>query len=457
MYQVKQHAAEWEKRANIKFDWVASGEADIRISFSVDKSCWSYIGTGSKHISDCQASMNMSIPDETDPVTTRVIVLHELGHAIGFVHSFPPTITDAVWDKPKLYAYYAEKLKWTNVAVDRRILRKTSLEDTKYWGFDENSIMQYWLPTPFTSGFMLSLNTKMSKRDILMANEVYPHHYAVGSVDLSVAILPTYQGSRKTYTALSEIDSPMTSATFIGLNKLRSTNIGRILCGWVRTVVQRHDKPSPSIKAESSLWGNKNITMDPLVIGASWLRLDNTAFSSVQYGTFCTSTMLSCQRFITDCQHGFHTVITLKQSFHTPPTIFVGFTGIDIFPYLQVQVFASKITTRNFTLTIVQTTPNDRQLNGPEVQWIAIASDDLCLSAGKFVGSAKEGFKGKVELDRPMKNPKVFTAISKIVTKSADTDIQLTTSNIESQQLRWEFTGNRWDTEVEANYLVIDL
>ena len=463
MCQVKQYATEWERLANIKFDWVTSGEADIRISFSADNTCWSYIGSGSKRISDCQASMNMSISDEIDPVTIRVVVLHELGHAIGFVHEFPSTIAEAVWDRPKVYAYYAEKLKWSHVAVNRRVLSKTALEDADYRGFDEDSIMQYWLPGSFTNGgFTLSSNVNISDKDELVAREAYPDSNlcAVGSVDLSVKISRSHQSYGKTDEALYVLVSPvsMASATLIGLNKLgvENTDDRAYISGWIKAVAL--DGPSSSIKMESSLWVINNRELPPLSVGVSWLRLNDCSF--IQHGTFHTSTVSVLRQSFTDYQSVVRTRITFRQTFLTSPKIFVGFTGIDILPHrVQVQAFTSEVDLNGFTLNVVQLDPSERPY-GAQVQWIAFASNHPWLSAGKFIGNFKEGFKGVVEFDRSFKkNPKVFTAISRaIVVNYSHKMIQLDVGNIEPHRMKWEFTSiGNWETEFEANYLAIDL
>jgi Astacin (Peptidase family M12A) len=95
--QVKQCAADFVP--SIQFKWIDANEADIRISFDIDDTCWSFVGTGSKSIPTSQASTNMAISDTTNKAIARSVILHELGHAIGLVHEFQYSASGIPWDK----------------------------------------------------------------------------------------------------------------------------------------------------------------------------------------------------------------------------------------------------------------------------------------------------------------------------------------------------------------------
>jgi hypothetical protein len=81
--EVRAAAAEWSRYANIDFEEVESGDAEIRCQFydvSGDDGSWSHIGTDANSLEQEEATMNIGWPDDYRRS------LHELGHALGLIH-----------------------------------------------------------------------------------------------------------------------------------------------------------------------------------------------------------------------------------------------------------------------------------------------------------------------------------------------------------------------------------
>jgi serralysin len=85
--RVKNVALVWTTIANIKFDFVQEGNADIRIAFQEGRGSWSYLGTVARQIDETEPTMNYRwLTDDSTDDAVRRVVLHEFGHALGLIH-----------------------------------------------------------------------------------------------------------------------------------------------------------------------------------------------------------------------------------------------------------------------------------------------------------------------------------------------------------------------------------
>ena len=121
--------------------------------------------------------MNLVINEYTTDVHVRqVMLLHELGHAIGFVHEHSSPASNIKWDKEKVYALYARTFGWSKELVKANVFTKYDGTQTQFSHFDPDSIMLYHIPEGLTEDRWSSkLNTELSATDKEYAAKWYPY------------------------------------------------------------------------------------------------------------------------------------------------------------------------------------------------------------------------------------------------------------------------------------------
>jgi len=79
---------EWEKYANVRFYYVDSQDAIIRITLNSHDGSWSYIGRDIVTVKPPDPTMNLGWIEDTEDISEvdRGVVLHEFGHALGLGH-----------------------------------------------------------------------------------------------------------------------------------------------------------------------------------------------------------------------------------------------------------------------------------------------------------------------------------------------------------------------------------
>ncbi|MDZ4619187.1 M12 family metallopeptidase [Bacillus cereus] len=185
--KVKEHAMEWTKHANIHFDFIQDGNAEIRISFK-HKGSWSYVGTDclNPNLSQNDATMNYGwfTLDTKDEEYSRT-VLHEFGHALGLHHEQMRPDSGIPWDKEAVYQDYMKcdirnvDPCWTKEEVDQNVFELLDLTLMNYSRYDKDSIMQYPIPDRHTIGdFEIGFNRQLSPLDKEFIGKFYPFNPA---------------------------------------------------------------------------------------------------------------------------------------------------------------------------------------------------------------------------------------------------------------------------------------
>ena len=181
-------AKEWEAVANLTLDFVTSGPSEIRVSFAEKGFSWSDVGTDALTIAKTQATVNFGwLEPSTELREYQRVVRHEFGHALGMIHEHqnPAAQGQIPWDKPKVYAYYAQQ-GWTKDDVDSNIFEVYAEDSTNHTSFDSTSIMEYAIPDSLTIGsYAVGWNTALSQTDIDFMRRQYPKG-SQGTVEIAV-------------------------------------------------------------------------------------------------------------------------------------------------------------------------------------------------------------------------------------------------------------------------------
>ncbi|KAH7131278.1 hypothetical protein EDB81DRAFT_696618 [Dactylonectria macrodidyma] len=179
---LRQYANIWTQYANIKFQFVDSGPAEIRINVDKgfpggDSGFWSHLGTNSLTVPADRQTMNFAgFNDQTSENTFSRIVLHEFGHALGCHHEHQSPNAKIQWNEP----YVIEEMKkqdppWTPKQTRFNIFDWYSEEVVDATPLDGKSIMSYWVPAEWTlNRFTMDHNTQLSETDKSFIAKMYP-------------------------------------------------------------------------------------------------------------------------------------------------------------------------------------------------------------------------------------------------------------------------------------------
>jgi hypothetical protein len=179
--KVESIAHQWEQHANIKFKFVSSGDAEIRISFAADPGSWSAVGRDALNVAYFpahQPTMNYGwLKEDTDDAEYSRVVLHEFGHALGCIHEHQTPTFDRKWNRQAVLKYFQGPPNfWNAQQIDHNVLQKYSPTGVSATKFDPKSIMLYAFDAAlFADGLgPTNSNTKPSATDLKMIKQMYP-------------------------------------------------------------------------------------------------------------------------------------------------------------------------------------------------------------------------------------------------------------------------------------------
>lgn len=178
--KVEDKAHIWEQYANIKFKFIETGPAEVRISFSADPGSWSAVGTdalNSTYFPLHQPTMNYGwLKDDTDDTEYNRVVVHEFGHALGAIHEHQSPVAKLKWNTDEVYRVFSGPPNfWSREDIDHNILERYSRTQMNWTAFDEKSIMLYSFPgSLFKNGKGTAENTDLSENDKEFMGTMYP-------------------------------------------------------------------------------------------------------------------------------------------------------------------------------------------------------------------------------------------------------------------------------------------
>jgi hypothetical protein len=174
-------AHQWERHANIKFKFVASGPAEIRIALNKNDGSWSAVGRDAlitAYFPLHQPTMNYGWLDETTPDDEfSRTVLHEFGHALGCIHEHQGPKFTRVWNRAAVLRYFSGPPNyWTPEDIEHNVLSKYSPKGMIFSKYDPKSIMLYEFDAALFSDGLgpTNNNTQLSATDISMIRSLYP-------------------------------------------------------------------------------------------------------------------------------------------------------------------------------------------------------------------------------------------------------------------------------------------
>lgn len=176
--KVKAVAQEWIRDANLTFQFVDQGDAELRISFQ-EEGAWSFRGTDCLGVPQNQPTMNYGwLTAETDPAEIRALVLREFGHALGLVNEHQNPNANLPWDTKAVYAAMRGAPNfWDKSQVDFQILHKYESDELPdYRAYDPTSIMMMPFPKSYftKSDFEIKRPMDLSASDRLLIERLYP-------------------------------------------------------------------------------------------------------------------------------------------------------------------------------------------------------------------------------------------------------------------------------------------
>ncbi|MCY1366264.1 hypothetical protein D9M69_531520 [compost metagenome] len=178
---VKNAINQWAPHVNLTFEFVTLiddeelYEGDIRIYLTPLSNAVMYSAIGTDALTEPSHLHTMQLGTDYSSAGYESLVMHEFGHALGFLHEHQHPDASIPWDKEKTYLQYARQFGWSREFVDGAVFPLPRDADRSYEPYDRHSIMHYNVLNTCTIGdWEQPVNLKLSAGDKAAALKFYP-------------------------------------------------------------------------------------------------------------------------------------------------------------------------------------------------------------------------------------------------------------------------------------------
>ena len=373
--KVRQYAAAWSTYANITFDFVDSGDAEIRVNIDSSGNSWSYVGTWNLSVPPTDPTMNLGWLTDSSPETEfSSTILHEFGHALGCVHEHSPPVAGIPWDVPAAYAHY-DAAGWSRKWVDQNIFQAYNSMSTQYPEFDPTSIMVYPIAASLTTnGFSVGMNSQLSEMDRSFITDAYPN-----DGDSSIASFNTMQVRPWDQPAQDAVMQEHFPITFycppklaVGLNWLDVSSSANI-----RVNAFADNTTTSTADIHINTWSDTTLYS----AGCTWFPTGAAANDpDFQVGHFDTTEDHPWQ----NPQQKTSRQIAFERAYLSPPKVIVWLNKLSLASGKgwRISATAMDVTTTGFTLHIDSWA--DTVIYSAAAAWIAHPSDKAGVISGSY-------------------------------------------------------------------------
>ena len=418
-----------------------TGDSDIRVSFTKWDGCWSMVGKDCRSTSRQKPTMNLDLSNDSSDDTFSRKVLHEFGHALGYIHEGQNQSAHIQSNREVVHGYYGQD------GVDLNVSSSRTEVTTDFLALNLSSIMLYPISGSLTDrGYaagcknspLAPVNSTISKYNPQDDNLAVGHFQTnndwtkvdPGGINSGIISRGSAYADPRVVLGLDMID----------LGGTHGHNHS------IKSYVDNVTKEKFAIHLDT--WADCRL----FNAGVSWLKLpaDNP---NIQFGVFNSLDVRSSNE-----PGNVHARITFSHPFPRQPMVFAGLNGFDIGDDWHIELSRSNIDCYGFDIHIG--TWGNSKLRSAQATWIAFQSDRSDIFTGELRGDESRAWQGSLHLTSSFnRTPAIFTALTKFdVERCHNNRIRLKTSATK-MGMNWEIVA--WaDTkiyQVRAAYLLIDL